>query len=107
MRLARALEEFQGGDLVVDVAEMPIKCPVAPVEFACLVDEYLNKKGLRSKTKLTLVTPLTGAFTKPVCNDALMGMLVNKDIHVVSNASLERSPRTTSPARTGSRSPTT
>ena len=88
MRLARALEEFQGGDLVVDVAEMPIKCPVAPVEFACLVDEYLHRRGLRSKTRLTLVTPLTGAFTKPVCNDALMGMLVDKDINVVPNASL-------------------
>lgn len=88
MRLARALEEFQGGDFVVDVAEMPIKCPVASVEFACLVDEYLHKRGLRGKTNLTLVTPLTGAFTKPVCNDALMDMLVDKNINVVTNASL-------------------
>jgi sulfide:quinone oxidoreductase len=88
MRLAKALEDFQGGDLVVDVADMPIKCPVAPVEFVYLADEYLHKRGIRSKTRLTFVTPLSGAFTKPVCNEALMGMLVEKDINVVPHASL-------------------
>ena len=89
LRLAKALEDFQGGDLVVDVAEIPIKCPVAPLEFACLVEHYLTKRGIRDKTKITLVTPLSGAFTKPVCNDVLTDILVQKDIHVVPNASLE------------------
>ncbi len=88
MRLTEALEEFQGGDLVVDVAAMPIKCPVAPLEFTCLVDAYLHNKGIRDKTRLTLATPLTGAFTKPVCNDILTDMLVSKNINVVPNAFL-------------------
>ena len=43
LRLAQALQEFKGGDLLIDVAEMPIKCPVAPIEFACLMDEYLTR----------------------------------------------------------------
>ena len=88
LRLAGALERFQGGDLVIDIAEMPIKCPVAPIEFACLMDQYLTERGLRSKTKLTLVTPLTGAFTKPICNEMLTGMLAGKNVNVVPNASL-------------------
>jgi len=88
MRLARALADFEGGDLVVDVAEMPIKCPVAPIEFACLADDFLTRRGIRDKTRLTLVTPLSGAFTKPVCNEILTSILVEKGIHVVPNASL-------------------
>ena len=88
LRLASALENFKGGDLVVDVAEMPIKCPVAPIEFACLVDDYLTQRGLRGKTELTMVTPLTGAFTKPICNEVLTDMLVEKGVKVVPNASL-------------------
>lgn len=88
LRLAGALERFQGGDLVIDIAEMPIKCPVAPLEFACLVDDHLTQRGLRSKTELTLVTPLTGAFTKPICNEVLTDMLVEKGVKVIPNASL-------------------
>jgi sulfide:quinone oxidoreductase len=88
LKLAKKLDEFKGGDLVIDVAEMPIKCPVAPLEFAGLVDSYLIKRGLREKTKLTLVTPLSGAFTKPVCNDVLTELLEQKGINVVPNLSL-------------------
>jgi sulfide:quinone oxidoreductase len=90
LALAKALEDFKGGNLVVDVAEIPIKCPVAPLEFACLADHYLTKRGIRDKTKITLVTPLSGAFTKPVCNDVLTEILVQKGIHVVPDASLDR-----------------
>jgi len=88
LRLAEALDRFEGGDLVIDIAEMPIKCPVAPLEFACLVDEYLTRRGIRSRTELTLVTPLSGAFTKPICNEMLTGMLASKGVKVVPDASL-------------------
>jgi sulfide:quinone oxidoreductase len=88
MSLARALESFKGGDLLIDVAETPIKCPVAPLEFACLADEYLKQRGLRDKTRITLATPLNGAFTKPVCNKTLTHILTEKNINVVNNASL-------------------
>lgn len=88
LRLAEAVEEFKGGDLVIDIADMPIKCPVAPLEFAFLVDEFLTRRGLRGKTHLTLVTPLSGAFTKPICNEMLAGVLAAKRISVVPNATL-------------------
>jgi sulfide:quinone oxidoreductase len=90
LRLAAALEDFAGGNLVIDIAEMPIKCPVAPLEFACLADAYLRRRGLRERTRLTLVTPLNGAFTKPVCNDVLTDLLTDKGIGVVPNAPLAK-----------------
>ncbi|TNE91174.1 MAG: NAD(P)/FAD-dependent oxidoreductase [Deltaproteobacteria bacterium] len=86
--LAHRLEGFTGGRLVVDVADMPIKCPVAPLEFAFLADAYLQKRGLRDKTELVFVTPLDGAFTKPVASRALGGMLEQRGIHTVTNFSL-------------------
>jgi sulfide:quinone oxidoreductase len=88
LRLAGALQAFQGGDLVIDIAEMPIKCPVAPLEFACLAEDYLQRRGLRGRTQITLVTPLSGAFTKPICNEMLTGMLAAKGMKVVANAPL-------------------
>jgi len=88
LSLAAALERFDGGDLVVDVADMPIKCPVAPIEFACLADEYLRRRGIRNRTRLTMVTPLSGAFTKPICNDMLIGLLNEKGIEVVPNSTM-------------------
>jgi sulfide:quinone oxidoreductase len=88
LRLAAALQAFEGGDLVIDIAEMPIKCPVAPLEFACLADDFLQRRGRRHRTRITLVTPLTGAFTKPICNEMLTGMLVSKGMQVIANAPL-------------------
>ena len=41
--LAGALERFDGGRLVVNLVDMPIKCPVAPLEFAFLADWYLTR----------------------------------------------------------------
>ena len=44
---------------------MPIKCPVAPIEFGFLADWYFRRRGIRDRVELTFVTPLDGAFTKP------------------------------------------
>ena len=54
------------GRLVVNVVDMPIKCPVAPLEFCFLADWFLQERGVRESVELTYVTPLDGAFTKPV-----------------------------------------
>src|SRR6266545_1990803 len=60
------LERFDGGRLVVNLVDMPIKCPVAPLEFAFLTDWYLRERGIRNRTELVYSTPLDGAFTKPI-----------------------------------------
>ena len=65
LALRNKLREWEGGKLVVHLTEMPIKCPVAPLEFAFLADSYFREKGMRDKVEITYVTPLSGAFTKP------------------------------------------
>ena len=76
--LGAALSGFDGGRLVVNVVDMPIKCPVAPLEFCFLADWYFSERGIRDQVQLTYVTPLDGAFTKPVASKRLAGMLVEK-----------------------------
>ncbi len=73
-----ALEKMTKGRLVVDVCDMPIKCPVAPIEFVFLADYYFTQKGIRDAIDITLVTPYSGAFTKPNANRVLTEMAKNK-----------------------------
>jgi sulfide:quinone oxidoreductase len=76
------LDRWEGGRMLVNVAEMPIKCPVAPLEFLFLADWYFTEKGIRDKVDITYATPLSGAFTKPQASDKLGAMLKRKGIHV-------------------------
>ncbi len=82
--LETALAEFEGGKLVVNVVDMPIKCPVAPLEFCFLADWYFTERGIRDKVEITYATPLDGAFTKPVASAALSELLQEKGIHLVT-----------------------
>jgi sulfide:quinone oxidoreductase len=82
--LERALSRFTGGRLAVAVMDMPVKCPVAPLEFCFLADAYFRKRGIRREVDLTYVTPLDGAFTKPVASRELGGLLKDKGISLVT-----------------------
>jgi sulfide:quinone oxidoreductase len=85
--LARTLKRFDGGRLVVNIADMPIKCPVAPIEFAFLADWYLRERGLRARSEVVLATPLDGCFTKPVASEHLTYLLGEKEIELVTEFS--------------------
>jgi sulfide:quinone oxidoreductase len=82
--LEARLATFDGGRLVVNVIDMPIKCPVAPLEFCFLADWYFQERGIRDRVQLTYVTPLDGAFTKPVASEHLGGMLAERGIELVT-----------------------
>ena len=82
--LRSALSRFDGGRLVVGVVDMPIKCPVAPLEFSFLADWYLRQRKIRDRVELTFVTPLDGAFTKPVASRELSGLLSDKGVNLVT-----------------------
>jgi sulfide:quinone oxidoreductase len=79
-----ALEQFDSGRLVVNVVDMPSKCPVAPLEFAFLADWYLRERKIRDQVELVYATPLDGAFTKPVASEELAGLLAEKEIELVT-----------------------
>ena len=82
--LETALEGFDGGRIVVNVVDMPIKCPVAPLEFCFLADWYFTDRKMRDRVQITYVTPLDAAFTKPVAAQQLAGMLADKGIEIVT-----------------------
>ena len=69
---------------MVNLVDMPIKCPVAPLEFAFLADWYFRERGIRDRVELVYSTPLDGAFTKPVASEHLAGLLDEKEIELVT-----------------------
>jgi sulfide:quinone oxidoreductase len=87
--LAKHLRNWQGGRMVVNVVETPIKCPVAPLEFLMLADSFFSEQGLREKVDITYATPLSGAFTKPVASRYLGDILDQKGIKVVPDFMVE------------------
>jgi len=90
---AVALQQFfkswEGGKLVMAISELPFKCPVAPIEFVCLAEAYFTEKGIRDKVDITFVTPLPGAFTKPIATKMLSQLLEDKNIKVVPDFYIE------------------
>ena len=90
LALADALPRLTSGRLVVHITDMPIKCPVAPLEFAFLADSWLDDRGLRDQVEIVFVTPLSGAFTRPVAAQHLGAMLDERKILVETDFLVER-----------------
>jgi sulfide:quinone oxidoreductase len=87
--LAERLKNFRSGKVVVHLAEMPIKCPVAPLEFVLLADSFFRKLGVRDSVELTYVTPLSAAFTKKKTSEVLGHLLGKKKINLVTDFDVE------------------
>ena len=89
LAMQEPLDKMESGRLVINISDMPIKCPVAPIEFAFLADYYFHLKGIRDKVDILFVTPFSGAFTKPNASRVLSKISEDKEIEVVPNFSLE------------------
>ena len=61
--LGETLARFTGGRLVIGVADIPYRCPPAPLEFAFKVEEYLTRRGLRDRTEIIYLSPINRVFT--------------------------------------------
>jgi len=83
--LAGFFKTWEGGNLVINIADNPIKCPVAPLEFAFYADEFFFRKGIRDKVKITYVTPMSGAFTKPKSSKFLGSLMERKNINIITD----------------------
>lgn len=88
--LGRRLHSWEGGTLLVNITEMPIKCPVAPLEFLFLADWHFRQKGIRDRVDIVFATPLSGAFTKPIASALLGEMLEERSIHLEADFNIER-----------------
>ncbi len=90
LALHKKLKDWKGGKLVICISEIPYKCPVAPLEFAFLAEEFFNKTGIRDKVEISYVTPMSGAFTKPVATKMLSELLEKKNINIIPDFYLEK-----------------
>ncbi len=88
--LADFFKTWEGGDLVLNIAENPIKCPVAPLEFVMFADAFFVERGMRDKVNIHYVTPMSGAFTKPRASKVLGGLLKEKNINIIPDFYIEK-----------------
>jgi sulfide:quinone oxidoreductase len=88
--LHEKLKTWGGGRFVVHISELPIKCPVAPLEFAFLADDFFRGAGIRDRVEMVFATPLSGAFTKPIASERLGDMLDTRGIRVEPDFYVER-----------------
>jgi sulfide:quinone oxidoreductase len=88
--LADKLADWEGGRMVVHVVDMPIKCPVAPLEFTFLADAFFAERGMRDRVEIVYATPLEGAFTKPVASRHLGAILEERKVTIEGDFATER-----------------
>jgi sulfide:quinone oxidoreductase len=88
--LADKFAGWEGGRLVVHIVDMPIKCPVAPLEFTFLADAYFTERGMRDRVEMVFVTPLEGAFTKPIASKHLSSILAERKVAIEGDFMVER-----------------
>lgn len=88
-KLHAALEEFRGGKIVIGVGGLPYKCPVAPLEFTFLLDEYLTKREIRAKTEITYTFPLNRVFSIESVAEMAQPLLEERGINIETFFNLE------------------
>ena len=80
--LYKRLKYFDSGKVVLNIAEFPYKCPIAPLEFVFMADWFFAVHGVRDKVEIEFVTPLDNVFTKPVAARILAEFTAKKNIKV-------------------------
>jgi sulfide:quinone oxidoreductase len=90
LALTKFLKYWEGGKMVVNIVETPIKCPVAPLEFVFLADWWFTERGIRDKVEIEFVTPLPGPFTKPIASKFLGQFLEKKNIQITTEYNVGR-----------------
>ncbi|MBN9391467.1 MAG: NAD(P)/FAD-dependent oxidoreductase [Chloroflexi bacterium] len=88
-KLHAALEEFRGGKIVIGVGGLPYKCPVAPLEFTFLLDEYLTDRKIRDKTELTYTFPLNRVFSIESVAEMAQPLLEERGVNIETFFNLE------------------
>jgi sulfide:quinone oxidoreductase len=86
--LFQRMKYFKKGRIVFNVAEMPHKCPVVPMEFIFLANAHFIHEGVRDNIEIELVTPATGIFTKPITTKIMSSAAEEKNIIVTPNFDL-------------------
>jgi sulfide:quinone oxidoreductase len=86
--LYKRMKYFKSGRFVFNIAEMPHKCPVVPMEFIFMADWFFTKNGVRDNIEIEFVTPNTGIFTKPIATKTMSATAEEKNIIVTTDFDL-------------------
>jgi len=84
IELRKAIEEFEGGKIVLTQGPLPFKCPGAPIKFILMAEDYFKKKGIRNNVELTLTTALPRAFAREPYGSKLDQIFSDRNINVVT-----------------------
>jgi len=84
------LQNFKGGKIAILVPSLPFKCPAAPYEAAMLIESFIRKKGLSSKSEISLYTPEPGPMgvAGKELSGAVRQMVESKGINLFSEHQL-------------------
>jgi sulfide:quinone oxidoreductase len=90
-RLWPALQQLNGGRVVVVVSAMPYKCPAAPYEAAMLIETALRRRGIRDRCQVMIFTPEPQPMlvAGPDMGVAVVGMMASKNIGYHPNLTLD------------------
>jgi len=72
-RVSALLPSFEGGDAVIGVLGPFFKCPAAPFETALMLHDYLDRRGRRSSSTITVISPMPTPI--PISPEASAGIL--------------------------------
>lgn len=80
LRLHAALREFKGGKIVIGVADIPYRCPPAPLEFTFMLVDYLKERGIREQTEIVYLSPINRVFTIETVSEFVTPMLEERGV---------------------------
>jgi sulfide:quinone oxidoreductase len=79
--LRDVLARFEGGRVVVAVTSTPFKCPPAPSETALLMHDFLETRGLRDRSEIALVVPMSLPLPpSPPASEVLLAAFAERGI---------------------------
>lgn len=81
LKLQKAMSNFKGGKVVVAVS-LPHKCPVAPLEFVMMFEDWAREQGIRKETEITYAYPLAGPYGTASVAELATKEFSERDIHI-------------------------
>lgn len=89
LELMSALRSFSGGDVVLGLTTVPFKCPVAPLQFVALLDDFLRRRRLGGRYRLHFLTPYPQLLgNKSVC-EAYAPVLARRGVEIRTGFTVE------------------
>lgn len=80
-QIGTMLPTFAGGHVIIGLCGAPYKCPPAPCEAALMMHDYLTARGLRQKSRITVISPLEAPVPpSPETSRALLAAFAERGI---------------------------